>query len=197
MQPGAVLFGVFGFLRESKRLAAILRAFREVRRAVPGAALLIAGQYASSDLERALAPLLKAPGVHRAGYLSEPELGLHAAACDVCVNLRYPAAGETSGIATRMMGIGKPVLVTDGEETSRIPEAACIRIDPGPAERDMLQAMMIWLAGDRAARQEIGRRAAAHIAAHHGVRDCARKYFDVLRSAASESAPEQRPIGAH
>ena len=35
-------------------------------------------------------------------------------AVDACINLRYPAAGETSGIAIRLMGIGKPVLVTDG-----------------------------------------------------------------------------------
>ena len=32
------------------------------------------------------------------------------------------------------MGIGKPVMVTDGAETSAFPEGACVRIDPGIAE---------------------------------------------------------------
>jgi hypothetical protein len=42
---------------------------------------------------------------------------------DACINLRYPAAGETSGIAIRLMGIGKPVLLTDGEVLA-FPEGA-------------------------------------------------------------------------
>ena len=50
---------------------------------------------------------------------------------DACINLRYPLGGETSGIAIRLMGIGKPVLVTDGEEYARFPEDACLRIAGG------------------------------------------------------------------
>src|ERR1039458_63926 len=34
------------------------------------------------------------------------------------------------------MGIGKPVLLTDGLECSRFPDDACLRIAPGPSEFD-------------------------------------------------------------
>ena len=75
--------------------------------------LLVAGQFASTDLERAVEPLLRAPGIVRLPYLEEREFWLAASAVDACINLRDPAAGETSGIAIRLMGIGKPVLLTD------------------------------------------------------------------------------------
>ena len=47
------LFGVFGYLRESKRLFAVLRTFARLRESRPDARLLIAGPFVSSDLARA------------------------------------------------------------------------------------------------------------------------------------------------
>jgi glycosyltransferase involved in cell wall biosynthesis len=66
----AFLFGVFGYLRESKRLFAVLRAFAAAASVGPDARLLIAGAFVSSDLARAAAPLLtragnRAPAVSR------------------------------------------------------------------------------------------------------------------------------------
>ena len=78
-----------------------------------GIALLVAGEFASSDLERSLEPLLsKRHGIVRIGYLPDSDFWLYASAVDACINLRYPPAGETSGIAIRLMGIGKPVVVS-------------------------------------------------------------------------------------
>ncbi len=171
------VFGIFGYLRESKRLFAALKAFASV----PGAALLVAGEIGSETLARALAPLLARPGVIRRGFAPEPEFTDLLASVDAALNLRYPAAGETSGLLIRLMGLGKPVLVTHGEETSRFPEDACIRIDPGPAEVEMLAGMMTWLARDAAARREIGLHARAHIVQHHSPEAVARLYWEVLR----------------
>ena len=173
-------FGVFGHLRESKRLFPVLKAFS----AVPGASLLVAGEMGSREFARSVEPLLSQPGVIRRGFAPEPEFSGLLGSVDVGINLRYPAAGETSGITIRLMGLGKPVIVTDSAETSRFPGDACVRIDPGPAEAEMLAEMMIWLARDSAARREIGRRARAHIAAHHTPDVAARLYWEVLRATA-------------
>src|SRR4051794_22486875 len=136
------LFGVFGYLRETKRLMTVLEAFREID---GPASLLIAGEFVSTDLERAVEPLLRGPGILRLPHLSERDFWLAASAVDACINLRYPAAGETSGIAIRLMGIGKPVLLSESEECSRIPEDACIRIAPGAMERVSLRDHMVLL----------------------------------------------------
>jgi glycosyltransferase involved in cell wall biosynthesis len=177
LTPATLLIGTFGHQRETKRLAVLLRAFQ---RAGANARLLVSGEFVSSTFENAIAPLLDHPGVIRTGYLPEPELWRYAAATDLCVNLRYPSAAETSGIAVRMMGIGKPVVFTASEALDRIPANACLRLDVGPEEEQMLAGYIAWLAGTREAGLEIGRRAAAHIAQYHAPEKVAREYWNVL-----------------
>ena len=176
----AFLFGVFGFLRESKRLIAILRAIHAVSAECGNLYLLIAGDFVSSDLARAAAPWLEHRAVRRVPYLPAPEFRLAAAAVDACINLRYPAAGETSGIAIRLMGLGKPVLVTAGAETSAFPEDACVRIDPGVAEISGLSDHIRLFTSFPQVAAEIGQRGAGHIAAHHWVDRVAELYWKVL-----------------
>jgi glycosyltransferase involved in cell wall biosynthesis len=180
--PRTLLAGVFGHQRESKRLAVVLRAFERVWRSGADARLLIAGSFASSDLERSLAGQLSDPRIIRAGYLDESDFWRYAAAVDLCANLRYPTAAETSGIAIRLMGLGKPVAFSDGPEVSRFPENACLRIETGPCEEEMLAAYLMWLARDGEAGKAIGERAAAHIAAHHALEIVAARYWEILRT---------------
>jgi len=184
MDPTGTVFGVFGYLRESKRLPAILEAFAEVHRDYPRTNLLVAGEFVSTDLERAVAPLLSAAGVVRRPHLAEREFWLAAGAVDACVNLRYPAAGETSGIAIRTMGLGKAVMLTESPACSRFPEDACMRIVWGAAERDSLRDHMALAASLPQVTAAIGERAAAHIQAHHRVADVAARYWQVLCEAA-------------
>lgn len=177
LTPETLLIGTFGHQRETKRLAVLLRAFQQ---SGPNTRLLVSGDFVSSAFEHAIAPLLRHPGVIRTPYLPEPELWRYAAATDLCINLRYPSAAETSGIGVRMMGIGKPVVFTASEALARIPANACLRLDAGPDEEKVLAGYIAWLAGNREAGLEIGRRAAAHIAQNHAPEKIAREYWDVL-----------------
>jgi glycosyltransferase involved in cell wall biosynthesis len=172
---GAFLCGVFGYLRESKRLLPVLEVFRGL-----GLPLVVAGRFVSAGLERAAAALMAAPGVVRLPYLAEREFWLAASAVDACINLRYPAAGETSGIAIRLMGIGKPVLVTDSPECSRFPEDACVRIAAGAAERESLRQHVGLLISIPEVARAIGRRGAAHIREGHRVDRIGKQFRDLL-----------------
>jgi glycosyltransferase involved in cell wall biosynthesis len=189
--PGAFLFGVFGYLRETKRLLQVLDAFAAVAREVPHAMLLVAGDFVSSDLERAAAPLLAAPHVRRLPYLPGADFWLAASAVDACINLRYPAAGETSGITIRLMGIGKPVLVTDSAECQRFPQGAVVRVAPGVGERQSLCAHVVLLTSISEVARAIGQRGAGHIQTRHRVELVGRLYWDLLCEccASSQSAP--------
>lgn len=179
------LFAVFGHLRETKRISTVLRAFARVRKEQKNVKLLVAGEFASRDLALALAGDLTADGVIRIGYLPGKDFYLHAAATDVCLNLRWPSAGETSGVAVRLMGVGKCVAVTGGEETSAFPDGAVIRVAAGPAEEEMLTAFLFWLAANPARAREIGARAAAHIAEYHALPRVAAEYWRVLNGSAA------------
>ena len=180
LAPATLLIGTFGHQRETKRLSVVLRAFQ---RADVDARLLVSGEFVSGTFENAIAPLLAHPGVIRTGYLPEPELWRYAAATGLCINLRYPSAAETSGIAIRMMGIGKPVIFTASEALTRIPGNACLRLEVGPEEEKALAGYIAWLVENREAGLEIGRRAAAHIARHHALEKIAQEYWNVLSTA--------------
>jgi glycosyltransferase involved in cell wall biosynthesis len=158
----------------------ILRAFRRALDRGADIALLVCGEFASPAFERAVAPALRHPRILRTGHLPEPEFWRHLAATDVCLNLRYPSAAETSGVAIRTLGLGKVVVFTRDEAVARIPEPACLRVEAGPGEEELLAEYMVWLAADRGAVREIGRRAAAWIAREHAVERCAALYWDAI-----------------
>ena len=192
ISPGVFLFGIFGYLRESKRLIPALEAFAEVHRELPDTAMLVAGDFVSRDLERAAAPFLNAPGVFRLAHLAERDFWLAAASVDACVNLKYPGAGETSGIGIRLMGLGKPIILTDSAEFAGYPEDACLRVPPGAAERDSLRHHMVLLASLREAAKTIGKNAAAYIQANHGLDLIGWKFWEVLHDAArNKTAADQ------
>lgn len=174
---GTPLFGVFGHLRESKRVLAVLRLFRRL----PHCTLLLAGEIASSDLRRAAAEYLTAPNIHRIGYLSPEAYWRAAMAVDACINLRYPAAGETSGISIGFMGAATPVIMTDSVENSRYPEGACIRIGSGLSESAELEAVIEWAVAHRASMREIGTAGAEYVRRVHSIERAALLYGEALQ----------------
>jgi len=180
--PQVALFGIFGYLRETKRVLPCLRAFRRLHALRPNTALFIAGDVVSGDLERSLANEPAHPAIHRLPHLSETDFRIAAAAVDCCLNLRYPAAGETSGIAIRLMGTGKPVIVTEGPETSGIPAVACLRDPAGADEADALFDQMAFAVEFPALARRIGQAAAEHIHASHTLENAARRFWQVIES---------------
>jgi glycosyltransferase involved in cell wall biosynthesis len=178
--PCDYLFCVFGYLRESKRLLTILKAFARLHRVCPRTSLLIAGEMHSSDLARAVEPLLAAPGVRRIGRMSDSEFALASAAVDCCVNLRYPSAGETSGIAVRMMGIGKPLILTEGPENSSLPAASYLPVESGSSEEAHLFESMALVASSPQLGRDIGIRAKEHVLRYHSLQAVAGQYWKAL-----------------
>lgn len=179
------LFGIFGYLREPKRIVPCIQAFRRLHALRPETALLLAGECVSSDLERLLKIETDHPAIHRLGHLSPPDFAAAGAAVDCCLNLRYPGAGETSGIAIRLMGLGKPVVVTDNAENSDFPDNTVLRVVSGVAESaELFDHILLVTEFPRIAR-EIGREAQLHIREHHALEQVARRYWETLCAAAS------------
>jgi glycosyltransferase involved in cell wall biosynthesis len=187
--PGAFLFGVFGYLRETKRLLQVLDVFAAAAGELPQAMLLVAGDFASSDLERSAARLLTAPNIRRLPYLPDADFWLAASAVDACINLRYPGAGETSGITIRLMGIGKPVLVTDSPECQGFPEGSVVRVATGLGERQSLYAHIVLLTSMSDVARAICQRGAGHIQTRHRVDRAGSLYWDLLCECCASSPP--------
>lgn len=184
-----LLIGAFGHQRETKRLAVLLRAFHRAIAGGANARLLVSGEFVSKAFARTIEPLLQHPAILRTGHLPEPEFWQYLDATDLCVNLRYPSAAEASGVAIRMMGIGKAVAFTNDQSIARFPETACLRIDTGPAEEAMLTDYITWLAKEPGVAAAIGRNAARHIEREHSPSKVAAAYTDVLRKTWELSFP--------
>jgi len=177
LDEGDLLISCFGFQRPPRRLRSVLRVVKRLARPVK---LLVAGAFVSVEYEQALAPLLGSDRVVRLPFLSERELAIYAASTDVCVNLRSPSAGETSGIAVKLMARGKPVVVTDSEEVSAFPNDAVVGIDSGEAEEEMLAEALQALLADAGLREAIGAAAARHIRVRHGFEAVLPLYLEAL-----------------
>jgi len=114
-------FGVFGHLRESKRLFQVLKRFARSKEPP-----CHRRQSNSPEFDRALER-------SRRSRASSGAVSLRSLSSRVCwppstwASTALPGGGRDIRIAIRMMGLGKPVIVTRGEETSRFPRrrASC------------------------------------------------------------------------
>jgi len=185
------LFGIFGYLREPKRVIQCIETFKKLHLTRPKTALLLAGEVVSNDLARLLGTERPHPAIFRAGHLADDDFPLAGGAVDCCLNLRYPGVGETSGIAVRLMGQGKPVIVTDSAENADFPQEAVLRVTPGVAEAAELFDHMILVTEFPALAREIGSAARLHIQRHHSLDTVARRFWEVL-CAARLSSPVTR-----
>lgn len=168
----------FGRLAPNKRLDVLLRACARLRHDVPHAACLLVGETVPPyDVGACIEELGLEGRVVLTGHLGLDEFQRALTAADVCVALRRPTAGETSGSLIRMMGAGKPVIVSDAGAFSELPDDCCIKIGVGEAEEDVLLAHLLELARDPVLRERIGSRARHHVETHHRLDDSARGYL--------------------
>ncbi len=184
VSAGATLFGIFGYLREAKRICASLSAFRRLYGVHRNTALLLAGEAVSADLGRLLELEAAHPSIVRLGHLNEQSFQAALSAIDCCLNLRYPGAGETSGIAIRAMSAAKPVILTDSPENSDYPQETCLRVAPGPSEIGELLDNMILISEFPVLARQIGLAAQHHIRQIHAPERVAALFHGALAAVA-------------
>jgi len=177
----SAIIGVFGYLRETKRIPSLVHAFERARARGAKLALLVSGDFVSQGLEESLRASLRQPGVIRRGYVEEDEFWLQAHAVDACVNLRVPSAGESSGIATRLMGIGKAVFLTEGPEVSHFPPGSYFPISAGPTEEAELEEFLMLIARQPEVAHEMGRLAQQYVVREQSVKRVATDYLKFLK----------------
>ncbi len=194
---GSPLVGSFGNLNSSKRIPQLLEAFARLRRDRPKARLLLVGAVSPGfDLDRRLQRLgLSSDGILREDYVDEARLWSLMAACDVCVNLRAPTMGETSGSVIRQLSLGKPVVVSDVGWFSELPDEVALKIPVGAGEAETLHAALELLAGNEGAREAMSRAALELAGREHDLEHVAELYASALEQAAGGEAVANAVLG--
>jgi glycosyltransferase involved in cell wall biosynthesis len=181
--PGAPVIGCFGHLNESKRIPELLKAFALLRERRPDATLLLVGA-----ASRRLAGRLEGDGVLREDYVDEERLWSLLAGCDVCVSLRYPTMGETSGSAIRALSLGKPLVVSDVGWFSELPDEVALKVPVDEHEVETLAAALELLASDTRVRASMAAAARGLAEGEHRVDRVADRYAAALEESAGGEA---------
>ena len=184
---GALIVASFGHITPIKRIEVNLRAFARLRRRYPTARYVLVGEI--SPYYQELHEMLTGPlgeGVIVTGRVPFPRLLELMEITDIACNLRSLTGGETSAICVRLLGLGTPVVVSEGGWFSEIPDGCCARVGAGATEEDELVAVLEALASDPGPRQEMGRAAAVWAAHELSFEQAVDGYTAVLERAIHE-----------
>ena len=180
-----LVVGCFGVVNSSKRVPELLKAFARLRGRHPGSTLLLVGPTSPGfDLDRRLQRLgLESEGLVREGWVDERRLWALMAGADLCVNLRHPTMGETSGNVVRALSLGKPLVVSDVGWFAELPEGVALKVAPDERETDDLEAALELLLTREDVRAEMGRAASELARRDHDLDRVADRYAAALEEA--------------
>jgi glycosyltransferase involved in cell wall biosynthesis len=192
---GDPLVGCFGNLNASKRVPQLLEAFARLRASRPDARLLLVGADAPGfDLAGRLAGL-GLEGVEREDYVDEQRLWSLMAACDVCVALRSPTMGETSGSVIRALVLGRPLVASDTGWFRELPDDVALKVPVDEHEAETLAGALELLAANPDARAAMSAAALDYVAREHDLDRVAEAYVAALEEAAGGDAVRDVVVG--
>jgi glycosyltransferase involved in cell wall biosynthesis len=192
------VFGAFGHLNTAKRAPQLVDAFAQVVEQEPDAKLLLVGSASEEiHIDGRLAEIEQShPGsVIRLPYVEEDRLWSLIAACDVCVCLRYPTMGETSGIAIRALVCGRPLIVSDVGWFSELSDEMAVRVSVGDGEIESIADRMLALARDVQRRELMGAEAERHARSDLGVQRVAEQYRHAIVDASGAAEVRTAVLG--
>jgi glycosyltransferase involved in cell wall biosynthesis len=167
----APVLGSFGFQTPMKRTDVAVRAL--ARPELAAAHLLVAGEVSPHVELAGLARRLGvADRVHLRGYVDFAELEEAIAASDLCLNLRYPTAGETSASLLRILAVGRPAMVNEYAQYRDLPDTVVVKVplaDTADADGEAaaMAARLAELLAAPEALARLGEAARAHVAREH------------------------------
>ncbi len=189
----SALLGSFGFQTPIKRTDVAIRAL--TRPGLESVRLLIAGELSPyARFQELAAKLGVAERVHVTGFLPFDELDSAIAATDLCLNLRYPSAGETSASLLRILAVGRPVVVSEYAEFGDLPAEIALAVPLGADEEERFAELVAARLGSgRAALATMGRSARAHVAEHHAPERAAAAMLAAIEELARLEPPGDLP----
>ncbi len=187
----APVLGSFGFQTPMKRTESIIAALAD--EALRDAHLVIVGEVAEVlDFERTAREAGVRERVHVLGYVPFAEFHAAIAGVDLCLNLRYPTAGETSASLLRVLACGRPAVVSEYGQFAELPPEIAVQLPLAADEREEGRALaqaVRSLCADPARLHAMGAAARAHVANEHAPERAARAVVSACAELASLAPP--------
>lgn len=189
---GAPLLGSFGFQTPIKRTDVVVDAL--ARPELEDAHLLIAGELSPAlDVAGRAKELGLSDRVHVTGFLPFEDLEAAIAACDLCANLRYPTAGETSASLLRVLAVGRAAIVSDYAQFAELDDAAVLKVPLGEGEVEALAKAAGDLLADREKLVAMGEAARETVRRKHDPDRAAERIVEACSEVAQLDPPGPAP----
>ncbi len=175
------LLGSFGFQTPMKRTDVVIQTLAAPE--LEGVHLMVGGQVAPIlELEKLALEAGVEDRVHFLGFLPFDEFESAIAAADVCLNLRYPTAGETSASLLRILAIGRPAVVSDYAQSADLPDEGVVKVPVGEGESAALAGRLAELLADPEQLRRLGIAARRHVAERHRPEAAAQAVTEACRA---------------
>lgn len=193
------VFGAFGFIAETKRNREIISAFKQVHKKNPKSKLIFVGHEEGpygSEIKKLISSLNLTDSVKITGYVTLEEFNKYLCAVDVCVGLRHPYGGESSGSFARMLGMGKCCIVNDVGDFHEAEDSACYKIPPvhtfknKKAEVDAITKAMTTLISSPNTVANIEQNAKKYAIENLALKKIAKKYVSAIETPWRNGADE-------
>jgi glycosyltransferase involved in cell wall biosynthesis len=189
LPQSALIVAALGNLIPEKRLEVALAAFARALYGVDEALFVVAGAGSPHYDPRTFARWQGLEPVTRwLGRVDAPTFEGVLAAADLCVNLRWPTGGETSGSFLRMLAAGRATLVSDSGAFAETPADACVTIPLGVGEEEAIVAAIVRAGREPGWADRIGARAREFVGREHSFARAAAGYRAVIDRIAAAHA---------
>lgn len=177
----ALILASFGHINAYKRIEPALRALLELRRERGDVRYILVGSVSPNyKLTGVIERMGLAQAVQITGYVPRSAFEDYVAATDICLNLRHPTAGETSASLLRLLGAGRPTLVSATGAFTELPTGVVAQVDIDGSEGDLMLAYCRLLMTRPALAAAMGAAARAFVAREHTLAGAALGYARFL-----------------
>lgn len=128
LSPDRFMLLAGGYVTPAKRLDWVLTAFEELCDAGAAIDLVIAGACEWAPARELIESSRHRENILVTGYLSDQDFDEYTLAADVLPLMRFPSAGESSGVAARALGFGKVIIVPEYAAFSDLPDEICEKV---------------------------------------------------------------------
>jgi len=171
----------FGYIFPHKRFNVIFKSFKKFLEQYPDAILILVGED-MMNIHHMISDHNLKKSVIQTGFVSQSKAQHYLDVSDICINLRYPTAGETSRSVLQIMASQKPVIVSNVGWFAELPNNACLKVDVDEFEEETLLQSMLVLSSNPELRNIIGVNAQNHVIREHNPDTVAQDYYSFMKN---------------
>jgi glycosyltransferase involved in cell wall biosynthesis len=191
-----LLFASFGFATPTKLIDSIIQSLARYKEKNADFMYYIVGEVYGLDLGALLTQCDLKDNVVATGFVSLDEFKTYMGACDIAFNLRYPTCGETSGSLHRLLGFGKPALVSDIGAFSEYPDNVVFKVAHDDGEIENIYKIICTLTENKELCHVYSKNAFDYAARYCSLEKNGWNYFNFLNSLKEHTYREENPLDA-